>query len=62
MAASGLAYGLVGFGGLLRPELRALLTSAPVSIAMLGELPFYGWLLLALRARQPWGSVRSSPG
>ena len=46
MVSAALGYLLIGFGGLLLPEHQALLSSAPVIVATLGEVPFFLWLLV----------------
>lgn len=45
MAAAALGYMLIAFGGLLLPDQQNLLTSGPVIVTTLGEVPFFLWLL-----------------
>ena len=67
MAVTALGYMLIGFGGLLLPEQKNLLTSGPVIMMTIGEVPFFLWLLAgrwhkagrALSSAQPPASRRA---
>lgn len=47
MAIAAIAYATLGLGTLMLPERRELFESVPLTLAMLGEVPFFLWLLFA---------------
>jgi len=45
MGITALAYVLLSVGSVVAPEQQAVWSSAPVTLALMGELPFFLWLL-----------------
>jgi hypothetical protein len=45
MGITALAYVLLAVGSMVAPEQQAVWSSAPVTLALMGELPFFLWLL-----------------
>lgn len=56
MGLTAAAYLLVGVGSVVAPQQQAVWTSAPVTLAMMGELPFYLWLLAGRFGRDAAGA------